>query len=137
MAGTNCIFCSIVGGELPCHRVYEDERFLAFLDIRPLNAGHTLVVPKEHYRWTYDVPYFGEYFEAVKKIGLAIMKVLKAESFSMVTLGHEVPHAHVWIVPRFMDDGHDGVIEWENVKVIPDETKAEIAASVRKELGVG
>lgn len=131
----DCVFCRIVSGELPTHKIYENGDFLAFPDIRPLNPGHTLVVPKKHYRWTYDVPNYGEYFETVKKIGLAIVSALGAESFSVVTLGNEVQHAHVWIVPRFRNDGHPGTLDWNNVKNIPDDMKLKIVGMVRKELG--
>ena len=130
-----CVFCRIVGGELTSHKICEDGSFLAFLDIRPLNPGHTLVVPKTHYRWTYDVPNYGEYFEAVKRIGLAILSALGAESFSIVTLGHEVEHAHVWIVPRFPNDGHPGVLDWDNVKDIPQDKMGTIAQNIRNQIG--
>ena len=130
-----CVFCSIVDGRLPTFKVYEDEEYLAFLDIRPLNPGHTLVVPKLHYKWTYEVPRYGEYFEVVKKVGLAILSALGAESFSVVTLGHEIPHAHVWIVPRFPNDGHGGVIDWHNVKDISREGMELIAAKIKEGLG--
>ncbi len=131
----DCAFCRIVGGELPSYKVYEDDDFLAFLDIRPLNPGHTLVVPKEHYKWTYDVPNYGAYFEVVKRVGLAIISALGAESFSVVTLGHEVPHAHVWIVPRFRNDGHPGVLDWNNVKNISREKMSLIAQEIRNQIG--
>ena len=97
---TECIFCKIVKGEVPSFKVYEDEKFLAFLDINPRTKGHTLLIPKEHYRWTYDVPYFGEYWETAKKIALASQKALNAEFVTFWTHGLEVPHAHIHILPR-------------------------------------
>jgi histidine triad (HIT) family protein len=127
-----CVFCRIVKKEVPAHVVYEDENFMAFLDIRPLNPGHTQVIPKKHYRWTYDVEEYGKYLEVVKKVGLAVMKALNADSFSIVTLGHEIPHAHVWIVPRFKGDGHPGFIDWYNVKDIDEEQMKNIAEKIRK-----
>lgn len=63
----DCVFCKIAEKEISCFEVYEDEKFLAFLDINPRNPGHTLVIPKEHFRWVWDVPYLGEYFEVVGK----------------------------------------------------------------------
>lgn len=125
------MFCEIVSGRLPSFKIYEDDEYIAFLDIRPLNPGHTLVVPKLHYRWTYDVPRYGEYFEVVKKVGLAVLSALQAESFAVVTLGHEIPHAHVWIVPRFPNDGLGGFIDWNGVKNIPREDMEMIAGRVR------
>jgi len=102
----NCIFCKIVAGEIPCFKVYEDDKYLGFLDIRPLTLGNSLLIPKDHHRWVFDVPNFGEYFEVAKKIALASEKVLNTESISLLTLGYEVPHAHIRIIPRFSDDLH-------------------------------
>ena len=55
----DCVFCRIVRGELPCYKVYEDNDFLSFLDIRPLSRGNCLVIPKKHVKWVYDVENFG------------------------------------------------------------------------------
>jgi len=131
-----CIFCKIVKGDLPSHKIYEDEKFITFLDIRPLNPGNSLVIPKEHHRWVYDVPEFGQYFEVVKKVGLATVKVLNAISFSIITLGFEVPHAHVRILPRFENDGHGGFVNWTNFKQISDEEMKSVAEKIRNEIGV-
>jgi len=102
----NCIFCKIVHGEIPCHKVYENEDFLAFLDVYPFAKGHVLVVPKKHYRWVYDVPNFGNYWQIVQKIALNIKdSSLNPEYISFLTMGNEVPHAHIHIIPRFkLDD---------------------------------
>ena len=59
----NCIFCKIINSEIPCTKIYEDENYLAFLDVEPKSEGHTLLIPKKHYRWIYDVENFSEYFE--------------------------------------------------------------------------
>lgn len=95
----NCIFCKIVKGEIPSHKVYEDDNFFAFLDINPLSPGHTLVIPKKHYRWVWDVPDVGEYFEIARKIALAEKKAFKTEMVIGKIIGEEVPHAHIWIYP--------------------------------------
>ena len=60
---TDCLFCKIVAGEIPCQKVYEDDKFLAFLDIKPQSPGHTLLIPKTHYRWVYDVENYSEFWE--------------------------------------------------------------------------
>lgn len=97
---TNCIFCKIVRGELPAHKVYEDDQFLAFLDIRPLAPGHTLVIPKQHYRWVWDVPQIGAYFEVVRKVAVALQKAFgPIDEVHSKIVGEEVPHAHVWLYP--------------------------------------
>ena len=96
----DCIFCKIVKKEIPANIVYEDANFLAFLDIRPLSPGHTLVIPKTHYRWVWDIPNAGEYFEVVKKIAKAQQKAFKIESVLSKIIGEEIPHAHTWIIPN-------------------------------------
>ena len=96
----DCIFCKIARGEIPAEKVYEDAEFLAFLDIRPQAPGHTLVIPKEHYRWVWDVPNVGRYFEIVKKIAQAMQKTFGAiDEIHSRVIGEEVPHAHVWLYP--------------------------------------
>jgi len=96
----DCIFCQIVVGEIPCYKIYEDEDFLAFLDINPRVKGHTLVIPKKHYRWVYDVPNFDKYWLAALKITQAMKEGLGAYFVTYVTHGLEVPHAHIHIMPR-------------------------------------
>jgi len=95
-----CIFCKIVAGEIPAHKIYEDSNFIAFLDINPLSPGHTLIIPKEHYRWVWDIPNVGEYFEIVKKIANAQKKAFKTDFILSKIVGEEVPHAHIWVYPN-------------------------------------
>jgi histidine triad (HIT) family protein len=96
----NCIFCKIVRKEIPAHIVYEDDSYLAFLDIHPQSPGHAQVIPKEHYRWVWDVPKAGEYFEVVRKIALAQQKAFESEAVWSRIMGDEVHHAHIWIFPN-------------------------------------
>jgi len=100
----NCIFCKIVKGELPCYRVYEDELFLGFLDINPLGVGHCQLIPKKHYRWVNDVPEFGKYWEAARVLSNALTKGLGATRVNYLVSGVEVAHAHIWLIPRFVND---------------------------------
>jgi len=101
----DCVFCKIVKREIPAHIVYEDADFLAFLDIRPQSPGHTLVIPKTHYRWVWDVPNVGEYFEAVKKIAMAQKKAFGTDFILSKVVGEDVPHAHVWVFPSDLAKG--------------------------------
>lgn len=118
----DCIFCKIVAKKIPSYSVYEDNHFYGFLDIRPLNPGHSLLIPKKHYRFVYDVPEFGLYWEAAQKLAQAIQRVTSASSINFLTVGEEVHHAHIWIIPRFENDG--GVIDLKNFKKIsPEEMK--------------
>lgn len=100
----NCIFCKIVKKEIPAEIVYEDENFLAFLDIKPIGLGHTQVIPKKHYRWVWDVPNVGEFFEIAKKIALAQKKAFGADIVRSQVYGEEVPHAHIWVWPEVPGD---------------------------------
>ena len=96
----DCIFCKIVAVEIPSYKVYEDENFLAFLDITPLSPGHVQFIPKKHYRWVWDVPNVGEYFEVVRKIALAQQKAFDTNFILSKIVGDEVEHAHIWVFPN-------------------------------------
>lgn len=129
---SDCIFCQIVAGEVPARRVYEDESFLAFLDVRPLTSGNTLVIPKKHYRWVDDVPNFGEYFEVAKKIGLKAKEKLGAEWVSYITLGMEVAHAHIRVIPRYANDLHQTLVDIEKFEKLDNQQLDQIADKLRE-----
>ena len=130
----DCIFCQIVKKEIPAYLVYEDNDFLAFLDIRPLNPGHTLVIPKKHYRWVWDVKNIGQYYQVVAKIAHALRKVFQTDYIVSLVFGEEVPHAHVWLIPRLPNDGHGGAIDLNNVKKIPEKEMKQIALKINTSL---
>ena len=100
MRDENCIFCKIVSGEVPSHKVYEDEKFVVFMDINPRSPGHALVIPREHYRWVWDVPQVGNYFEVVRKIAQAQQKAFDTDFILSKIVGDEVEHAHIWVYPN-------------------------------------
>lgn len=109
----DCLFCKIINGELPCRKIYEDERVFAFLDIHPVNPGHTLVVPKEHCENILDASpkVLADIVAAVKKIAPAILRGVGSDGFNLgvnngVIAGQVVGHLHFHIMPRFKDDGH-------------------------------
>ncbi|MCD6094721.1 HIT domain-containing protein [bacterium] len=130
----DCIFCKIAKGEIPSYKIYEDEKFIAFLDIRPRNPGHTLVIPKQHFRWVWDVPYLGEYFKIVGKVANAIRRAMNTEWVVSLVLGEEVPHAHIWLVPRFEGDGHGSSIDLSNIKEISKKEMERIAEKIKGEI---
>lgn len=101
----DCIFCKIVKGDIPAHKVYEDNEFLAFLDIHPQAPGHVQVIPKEHVRWVWDVPNAGAYFEVARKIALAQRNAFNTEWILSRVIGDEVPHAHIWVFPNNKVEG--------------------------------
>lgn len=98
----DCIFCKIAQNTAPNYRVYEDADFVGFLDIFPISKGHAVLIPKKHYRWTYDVENFGPYWEAAKKVAIKIQKAFGAPWLQFVTHG-QIPHAHIHIIPRYDD----------------------------------
>lgn len=107
-----CVFCKIVSGQLPAHKVYEDNKTLAFLDIHPANDGHTLLIPKKHYEDIFDVPAEElAYLHTVgQKISRAIKTAVKAEGINITQSNgraamQEVPHLHIHLIPRFEGDG--------------------------------
>lgn len=114
----NCIFCKIVKGEIPSYKVYEDDNFLAFLDINPESPGHTLVIPKTHYRWVWDVPNAGEYFEVAQKIAHAQMKAFETDWIISKIVGEEVPHAHIWLIPDHKVKGVKKYFETNQNKIL-------------------
>ncbi len=113
MKSSDCIFCKIVAGDIPADAVYEDEKTLAFLDIRPVNAGHTLVVPKNgHPHNIFDVSAadWAAVSETVRKVSLAVEKAMSARGINLMMnnrehAGQVVDHVHLHIIPRFAGDG--------------------------------
>ncbi len=95
----DCVFCKIVKKEIPADIIYEDNDFLAFLDIHPQSPGHAQVIPKKHYRWVWDVPAIGAYFEVVAKVAKAQQKAFNNEWILSRIIGDEVLHAHIWVFP--------------------------------------
>jgi len=95
------IFTKIIRGEIPCYKVAEDEQFFAFLDIRPLAKGHTLVIPKAEVDYIFELEddLLGDMIKFSKKLGLAIEKVVPCKRMGLTVLGLEVPHAHIHLVP--------------------------------------
>jgi histidine triad (HIT) family protein len=96
----DCIFCKIAAKEIPAEIVYEEEDFMAIMDINPRSPGHVLVIPKTHYRWVWDVPNAGKYFEVTKKIALAQKKAMKTDIIYSNIHGIDMEHAHIWIYPE-------------------------------------
>lgn len=95
------IFAKIIAGEILCYKISESDKFLAFLDISPVQKGHTLVIPKVEVDKIFDVPddYLAELLVFAKPVAKAIEKSFSCNRVSMFTVGLEVPHAHVHLVP--------------------------------------
>lgn len=95
------IFSRIIAEEIPCYKVMEDDKFLAFLDINPLAPGHTLVVPKEEVDYIFDLNdnTIGEMMVFAKKVAKRIKQAFQCKKVAVVVLGLEVPHAHIHLIP--------------------------------------
>jgi len=95
------IFTRIINGEIPCYRVAEDDRFIAFLDVRPLKPGHTLVVPKKEVDYIFDLDEatLAAMMLFAQKVAKAMKEVIECKKIGVAVIGLEVPHAHIHLVP--------------------------------------
>ena len=133
-----CLFCQIVAGEVPAHRVYEDERFVAFLDIRPLFPGHALLVPREHHETLLDLPepLHGPFLTATQTLSRAVRDATSSRGFFNAmnnVVSQSVAHLHMHVVPRNPKDGLRGFF-WPRTKYASDEEAAAVASSIREQL---
>jgi histidine triad (HIT) family protein len=95
------VFSRIVAGELPCHKVYEDERHLAFLDLQPVTPGHTLVVPKREVAYLFDLDASEQdlLWKAVREVERGVRRATDCRRVVLMVVGWEVPHVHVHLIP--------------------------------------
>lgn len=108
----DCLFCKIVAGEIPCEKVYEDDSVIAFLDIFPAAAGHTLIVPKSHFDTITNTPesVLAQLVSVSKKASGAITRAFHADGVNLFqnngeAAGQLVHHIHFHVIPRFINDG--------------------------------
>ena len=109
----DCIFCKIVHGEIPSEKVWEDEMFLAVLDVNPVGEGHTLVIPKKHFRNLLDMDSSLNYISALQKTAQVLMKKYNSNGFNIIlnngkSAGQIVGHVHFHILPRRKGDNMRG-----------------------------
>lgn len=138
MNNSECIFCKIISKEIPANIVYEDGFSLAFLDINPVNIGHTLLLPKEHYENIFDIPeeLLAKLSVNSKKLATAIKKSLTADGINVslnngATAGQLVPHAHIHIVPRYLGDGFT---HWKGKRGYNDGEATVVAEKIKSNL---
>lgn len=117
----DCIFCKIVAGEIPCTKVFEDESALAFMDISPLNRGHLLVIPKEHFETILDIDpqLYGHLASLICKLAKVVNAGLSPDGMNLMQLNGKagnqvVPHVHLHLVPRWTGDGLT-ISAWEPI----------------------
>jgi histidine triad (HIT) family protein len=131
-----CVFCKIVAGELPSYRVYEDEHHVAFLDINPFSAGHTLVCPKRHGEtlWDMDEREIAEVFKVASKVSMGVVAATKADGFRIMQNNGEaanqaVAHIHVHVIPSKLEDKG----RFNRMK-LSDKEMADVAESIKAEI---
>lgn len=127
------IFSRIVAGEIPCYKIAEDEKYFAFLDISPLQKGHTLVIPKHEVDYLFDLSddEVAGLQVFAKRVAIAIRKAIPCVKVGQCVLGLEVPHAHIHLVP--MQNEADMRFTNPHLELKPEEFE-EIAAAIRKQL---
>lgn len=118
------IFTKIINGEIPCYKLYEDEYTFSFLDIRPVNLGHSLIVPKIEIDYFLDVPepYYSSVFKTAKILGKAIQEATKCNRIATVIAGWEVPHFHYHLIPS----NNLSDIDFRKAKSLPKEEMEKI-----------
>lgn len=134
----DCIFCKIIKGELPSVKVYENDKIVAFLDINPVNPGHTLVVPKEHFENLLDggEETLKEIMLTIKRVAWGITKAFDLKGFNVgqnngAVAGQIVPHLHWHVIPRFENDG---LHQWSRTRPYKEGEMAEIGEKIKKEI---
>jgi histidine triad (HIT) family protein len=133
----DCVFCKIIAGKIPAHKVYENDKIFAFLDVSPVNQGHVLVVPRAHHADLLETPddVLSDMITRTKKIATAVMKAVKADGFNLgcntkKAAGQAVFHTHFHVIPRF---DNDGLKHWPHKK-LTDEEMAKIRDAVKAQL---
>jgi len=127
------IFSKIIKGDIPSYKIAEDDRYFAFLDINPLRAGHTLVVPRQETDYVFDLDdeQLAGLIVFSKKVATAIKNAIPCNRIGIAILGLEIPHAHVHLVP--MDSMEDVNFRNPKLKFTPEEFK-EIAEKIRRKI---
>lgn len=127
------VFTKIVKGEIPCHKIAETESFLAFLDMRPLTAGHTLVIPKEELDYIFDLndQDLSSLMLFAKKVAKAVEAAIPCKRIGLSVVGLEVPHVHIHLIP--LENVQDMNFSRPPLQLSPDEFGA-IADKIRAKL---
>ncbi len=116
---TDCIFCKIVAGEIPCYKIYEDNDFLVFLDVYPKTSCQMLVIPTNHIEWVWDVPNLGAYYEVAGKVARHVREKNGGEPVRQMVYGFHVSHAHIQLRPGRENDldgslvSAEKLLEWQ------------------------
>lgn len=124
------IFTRIIKGEIPCYKIAENDEFFAFLDINPVQKGHTLVVPKEEVSYIFDIndDKLGRYMAFAKRVAAAIKAAVPCIKVGIAVVGLEVPHSHIHLIP--LNEVND--LNFEHKMTLPKEEMEQIAQNIVK-----
>jgi histidine triad (HIT) family protein len=139
VTSAQCTFCKIAAGELAAHLIFEDADFLAFLDHRPLFAGHCLLVPRRHFETVLDLPVElgGVLFAHTQRLARAVEVGMKADGFFLAVnnrVSQSVPHVHTHVIPRRKKDGLKGFF-WPRYKYSGEEEMVRVQQAIIAALG--
>jgi histidine triad (HIT) family protein len=97
----DCLFCKIIKGEIPSYKIWEDKNFFAFLDINPINPGHTILVPKKHldYIFNLEEPLYSEIFKTAQKLSEPLKRAVGAKRVALAIEGFAISHIHIHLIP--------------------------------------
>jgi histidine triad (HIT) family protein len=127
---SDCLFCKIIAKEIPARIVWEDERFLAFLDLRPVNPGHLLIIPRKHFETVFDMPdnLYKELFETAKVLSTPLQQAMSSVKVGIVVEGFGVLHVH--LIP--INHAHD--LDSSRAHELPEEEMKEVAQKIKDKL---
>jgi histidine triad (HIT) family protein len=134
----NCLFCKIVNGEVPSWKVHEDTDVVAFLDIHPVNIGHVVIIPRQHFENLYDTPdeVLQKMIVVIKKISVAVKRAANADGINIEmnndsAAGQVIFHTHIHVVPRYENDGFT---HWKGKRPYEEGEKEAVAENIRAAL---
>ncbi len=129
MTNSNCIFCKIIKGEIPSVKIWEDEKHFAFLDMNPINSGHTLLIPKKHTEYLFELndEEYTQLMLKAKFLAKLLKNKLKPKKIGMIVEGFLIPHVHIHLVP--LDNG--GELSFEKAKPMNKEELNKLAERIR------
>ena len=128
----DCIFCKIVAGQIPAYRVWENDDFIAFLDIKPVVEGHALIIPREHHDYVFDLPenLYQGLFAAARTLAPAFKRATNCKKVAISIVGVDVPHTHLHLIPVTLpgDTDHSRAheVSKEDLREIQDKLISEI-----------
>ena len=126
MKDDNCIFCKLANGDIPTNSIYEDDDFKVILDASPATKGHSLIIPKSHYKDIYEIDeeLAGKAFKLAKKLAISMTDKLGCEGFNILqnnkeVAGQTVFHFHMHLIPRYKDG--KSILTWDHEEFTPEE----------------